>query len=58
MDLDMRYFDKKNEFQSCWIEILHEKQPNILIGVYYRHPKKSSNEIFIEKLKKNLQKKP
>ena len=52
----MSYFDKNNEFQLCWIEILHKKQPNILIGVYYRHPKKSLNEIFFEKLKRNLQK--
>ena len=40
-DLDISYFDKNNEFQSCWVEILHEKQPTILIGVYYRHPKRS-----------------
>ena len=55
-DLDISYFDENNEFQSCWIETLHEKQPHILIGVYYRHPKRSSNEIFLEKLNQNLQK--
>ena len=31
-------------------------QPNILIGGYYRHPKKSSNKIILEKLNQNLQK--
>ena len=53
-DLDISYFDENNEFESCWIEILHEKQPNILISVYYRHPKRSSSEIFLEKLNQNL----
>ena len=48
----MSYFDDKNEFQSCWIEILPKKQANILIGVCYRHPEKSS--VFLEKLHQNL----
>ena len=55
-DLGISYFDENNEFQSCWIEILHEKEPNILIGVCYCHPKRSSNKIFLEKLNQNLQK--
>ena len=38
-DLDLIYHDGENEFQSYWIEILNEKEPNIIIGVYYRHPK-------------------
>ena len=36
--------------------MLHEKQPNILIDVCYRHSKKLSNEIFLEKLKQNVKK--
>ena len=34
----------------------YEKNLNILIFVYYRHPKRSSNEIFLEKLNQNLHK--
>ena len=40
-DLDLAYHDDDNEFQSCWIEILNRKEPNNIIGVYYRHPKKT-----------------
>ena len=32
------------------------EQSNILVGTYYRHPKKNSNNVFLEKLKKNLHK--
>ena len=58
-DLDCCIFDDLNEFQSKWIEVINEKHANILIGVFYRHPKKNSNELFnlkltelFEKLKK------
>ena len=34
----------------------YEKKLNILIFVYYWHPKRSSNEIFLEKLNQNLHK--
>ena len=34
----------------------YEKKLNILIFVYNRHPKRSSNEIFLEKLNQNLHK--
>ena len=49
-DLDLIYHDGENEFQSYWIEILNEKEPNIVIGVYYRHPQKNSKNIFNTKL--------
>ena len=39
-DLDLSIIDKNNEFQSCWIEIINNLKPNILIGCYYRHPRK------------------
>ena len=45
-DLDLTYHDDENQFQSCWIEILNKKEPNTINGVYYRHPKKNSNDIF------------
>ena len=40
-DLNLIFCDKYNKFHCCWIEILKEKNPNILLGVYYRHPKKT-----------------
>ena len=40
-DLNISYYDEDNEFQGYWIEILNDKKPNIIIGVYYRHPKKN-----------------
>ena len=49
-DLDLAFHDGDNEFQSCWIEILNKKEPNPIIDVYYRHPKKNSNDIFNIKL--------
>ena len=55
-DLDLAYHDNDNEFQSCWIEILNKKEPNTIIGVYYRHPKKNSNDIFTIKLDGTIKK--
>ena len=40
-DLETNYSDKDNEFQYSWIEPLTEKRPNVLVGVYYRHQKRS-----------------
>ena len=37
--LEITYSDEDNEFQCSWIELLNEKRPNILVGVYYRYPK-------------------
>ena len=45
-DLDIKYCDDDNEFQSKWIEIVNRKKINIVIVVFYRHPKKGSNEKF------------
>ena len=59
-DLDLTYHYGEIEFQICWIEILKEKEPNTIIGVYHRHPKNNSNDIFniksdgtIKKIKDN-----
>ena len=40
-DLNLIFCDEYNKFHCCWIEILNEKNPNILLGVYYRHSKKT-----------------
>ena len=54
IDLDIAYHNTDNEFQSTWIEIFNNNKPNIIIGVYYRHPKNNSNNIFLENLKATL----
>ena len=53
-DLNISYYDEDNEFQYYWTEILNDKKPNIIIGVHYRHPKISSNNIFLDKRKETL----
>ena len=55
-DLDMSVIDENNEFQPCWIEIINNLNPNVLIGCYYRHPRKTSNDIFLEKLRQTINK--
>ena len=40
-DLEITYSDEDNEFQCSWIELLNEKRLNILVEIYYRHPKRS-----------------
>ena len=54
-DLDISFCDDTNEFQGKWIEIVNNKSSNILVGVYYRHPKKLSDKSFNTKLKESLQ---
>ena len=54
-DLNISFFDENNEFQCKWIEIINKNSVNILIGVYYRHPKKNSDNTFNTKLKETLQ---
>ena len=44
-ELDITFKGEDNEFQSCWTEIQNEHSLNTLIGTYYRHPKKSSNNV-------------
>ena len=55
-DLNISYFDDQNEFQCKWIEIVIPKASNILVGVYYRHPKKESNDVFNKHLADTLKK--
>ena len=55
-DLDMQFYDDLNEFQMKFIEIVMPKSTNIILSVTYRHPKKTSNQTFIEKLKEILDK--
>ena len=55
-DLEITYSDEDNEFQCSWIELPNWKWPNILVGLYYTHPKKKSDSLFLLKLKQTLTK--
>ena len=55
-DLNISFVDEGNEFQRFWVEIINEKNPNIIVGVHYRHPKRNSNNSFLDQLKTNLEK--
>ena len=44
-DLNARVINSETEFESCWIEIISKNQPNALIGVFYRHPKKKISNL-------------
>ena len=52
--LDISYADENNEFQGKWIEIVNSKHVNTLIGVIYRHPRKTSDNSFLNYLDKTL----
>ena len=53
-DLEITYSDDDNEFQCSWIELLNEKRPHILVGLYYRHPKKRCDNLSLLKSKEIL----
>ena len=54
-DLEFKVSEQGREVENCWIELVNEAGPNVLVGVFYRHPSKK-NEIFLEKLKPILKK--
>ena len=37
-------FDSDGQAESCWIEILHEHKPSIIVGCTYRHSSSNSRE--------------
>ena len=37
----MKIANEGNEFQSCWIEIINDINPNVIAGVFYRHSRKN-----------------
>ena len=54
IDLSVKFINYQNEFQSCWIETINDKiRPNVLTGVFYRHPRKTDRKF----IKKESQKK-
>ena len=54
-DLNMKIKEINCEVETFWVEIIIEKQPNILICVAYRHPKKDDKQT-TEKLSETLDK--
>ena len=55
-DLDISFTDDTNEYATKWIEIVNEKDKNIIVGVCYRHPRKTSNDSFCQYMEKTLRK--
>ena len=54
-DLGFKITTSGSETENCWIELINNAGPNVLIGVFYRHPSKN-NLLFQEKLKLTLKK--
>ena len=54
-DLEFKISETGCETENCWIELVNEAGPNVLVGVFYRHPSKKNN-IFNDKLKTALKK--
>ena len=53
-DLKFSFFDDENEFQSKWVETSNGKTTNIVVGIFYRHPKKGKQQKFTEFTKSSL----
>ena len=43
-DLNIRIQTDVCELETSWVELIFDKQPNRLIGVVYRHPKKNDSQ--------------
>ena len=54
-DLDISYCDDNDECKGKWIDII-TKQKSTVIGVYYRHPTKTSTHKFIDSIRITLEK--
>ena len=39
-DLNVRSYDTTHELETCWIEVINNKEPNTIIGIVYRQPTK------------------
>ena len=57
-DFDAKVVNTNSEFEASWIEIVNEKQKNVLLGCIYRHPRNTDDDFIIymqsilEKVKK------
>ena len=53
-DLNLKFKNDDEEFQSLWVEIINKKKKNLLISVTYRHPKSKNNNFFTSHLKERI----
>ena len=53
-DLNRKIAIEDNKFQSSWIEIVNDNNPNMKAGLFYRHPRKNFGDEFLENLKATL----
>lgn len=53
-DLNRKIAIEGNKFQSRWIEIVNDNNPNMKAGLFYRHPRKNFGDEFLENLKATL----
>lgn len=49
-DLNRKIAIEGNKFQSCWIEIVNDNNPNMKAGLFCRHPRKNFGDVFLENL--------
>ena len=54
-DLEFKISDAGSETENCWIELVNNSGPNVLVGVFYNHPSRE-NTLFLSKLKTTLKK--
>ena len=50
-DLNCKFKNDDEEFQSLWVEIINNKRKNLVFAVLYRHPKSNKNKLFSNHLK-------
>ena len=55
-DLNVNIADGNNEYQSFWIEIFNKNSSNIVVGVFYRHPKPNSDSKLCDDLSATVKK--
>ena len=55
-ELNISLYDDNNEYQGKWIEIINAKCSNVLIGVFYRHPRRDSDKSFNDNLNNSIKK--
>ena len=55
-DLEFKISEKGSESENCWIELVNNSGPNVIIGVFYRHPSRNEKNPFLDKLKITLKK--
>ena len=50
-DLEFKISIKGSECENCWIELVNNSGPNVIVGVFYRHPSRNEESPFLDELK-------